>query len=1073
MASMDELFAQSKKRARELDRGEGRIKQSTAVTAVSTQAQAAGTVQQRLARMAQSGQASESYIRQVKPARQKYEGYKRALDAAQRQEEAYTYKPVRGSFTGGGSLGGKRGSRDRATVTAELVEKRGEQQAEAAGLGPITGGWGDPETVKRLQAQSDKAREIKPLFAELVELDKAEEQALIDSGEYRPAGIWDATVGSIKQGYYNSRYGQESWKKARGEENEADKYQELLAGEEFKFIPQGLPAKAVSGAAQLVGQWGRQATDPNAVAMGVSAAGLAAAAGQAGPQVLVPEEIVTVPGAFAAGLATGSAKANMEIEAGLAYNEMLENGISHDTAYKIAQGVGGINGLIEMVQLDELIKGFKVLSKSGATEGLARKLGRVLLDKGIDIAQEVAQETAQESVTIGGVQAANRMEKGEWAYDFDQVWDRLGETAASSALTFGAASIPGTVRNVVHMNDVPGRHVSQAGDIKSLSLEKTTGLTPISPKMRESLSTGKNNIIAQTLGDIVSFANQALEKKGGPERLYMGTIPDATAAMIKSATGVDVTGYNAVLPGDSVQHIFKKHGDSKTETLRGQRAVTANDIALIPQVMAAPDSVALSGETDARGRIVILFSKKIGDTFATAQAVSDGRKTLSTDTLWIKKEGPTDTGYNVDKTVNPVHNAQGVPSSEPSSDIVSQTIDGVKGQEVQQPEGSSGIQEKTSAVGLPAEQKNKLSLAIFTGAGEQQIGAILKGFGPEAVQAVINEGLQHSPDSDSGSRARRLREKLNAGQEPTGAELARLYQANEQAARTAAAQQSTALQSTAVEGGVTASQESVGLTTQQRGTLEKLRQEGRTFKQVGMALQKMGPEATRAVIAEGLRTTPGSDSYNRARTLQRKLSTGESITASELGHLYDALRRDQAQGGSASKQLAESTRKDGTALTEDEKGAILAYKSSESYKINAILRDGDPMDGQTRQFVDSLDSALTKLPIYRGTVYRNISFDDFGGKADMDAFLSQFAIGKPMIMDAYTSTSKSVDGHLVDGEHVVNMETESTMGRELAGFGNNSEKEILLRRGAVLLPIEMTVGEDGRPLIKLIEVEGF
>ena len=53
------------------------------------------------------------------------------------------------------------------------------------------------------------------------------------------------------------------------------------------------------------------------------------------------------------------------------------------------------------------------------------------------------------------------------------------------------------------------------------------------------------------------------------------------------------------------------------------------------------------------------------------------------------------------------------------------------------------------------------------------------------------------------------------------------------------------------------------------------------------------------------------------------------------------------------------------------------------------------------------------------------------------------------------------------------METESTMGRELAGFGNNSEKEILLRRGAVLLPIEMTVGEDGRPLIKLIEVEGF
>ncbi len=196
----------------------------------------------------------------------------------------------------------------------------------------------------------------------------------------------------------------------------------------------------------------------------------------------------------------------------------------------------------------------------------------------------------------------------------------------------------------------------------------------------------------------------------------------------------------------------------------------------------------------------------------------------------------------------------------------------------------------SAPLALTAEQKNKVSLAIFTGASEQQVGSILKSFGPEVVQAVINEGLQHSPNSDSGSRARRLQEKVGTGQEPTGSELARLYDANEQAAKTVPTQpiQNSVLQSTVTEN--TTLGESVGLTTEQRGALEKLYQTGHTIKQLGMALQKMGPEATRAVIAEGLRTTPGSDSYNRARTLQRKLNTGESITASELGHLYQSLR---------------------------------------------------------------------------------------------------------------------------------------------------------------------------------------
>lgn len=81
------------------------------------------------------------------------------------------------------------------------------------------------------------------------------------------------------------------------------------------------------------------------------------------------------------------------------------------------------------------------------------------------------------------------------------------------------------------------------------------GLIPVSETMKESLSTGKNNVIAQTAGDIVAFVKRALGKKGGPERLYMGTMPEATAQFIKNQTGVDVSG--SILLQRQLDHGFE------------------------------------------------------------------------------------------------------------------------------------------------------------------------------------------------------------------------------------------------------------------------------------------------------------------------------------------------------------------------------------------------------------------------------------------------------------------------------------------------------------------------------------
>ncbi len=313
------------------------------------------------------------------------------------------------------------------------------------------------EIGKRAKEQYGKAGEftpqIKALEKELEQSKAAERKRFMEEEGYRDASPLDLTLRSGKQGYFNSIYGQESYKDMMGLESDKQKYEDLLAGEEYKFLPNGAFQEAVSGGAAQVGQWIRQWSDPRSLAYASSAAGMTALAGQAGPQALAPEEVLTVPGAFFTGLSVGSAQTNLEIEAGFAYNEMIGNGISPETARTIAAVVGVGNAALEFVQADELLKSFKVLKKFDATKGLAGQLFNELLDRGLDVGGEAFQELGQEGVTIAGVQIANLLEKGEWAYDAPTVAGRLGDTVRDSTLSFGASNVPSAM---LHTSQIIG-----------------------------------------------------------------------------------------------------------------------------------------------------------------------------------------------------------------------------------------------------------------------------------------------------------------------------------------------------------------------------------------------------------------------------------------------------------------------------------------------------------------------------------------------------------------------------------------------------------------------------------------
>lgn len=156
-------------------------------------------------------------------------------------------------------------------------------------------------------------------------------------------------------------------------------------------------------------------------------------------------------------------------------------------------------------------------------------------------------------------------------------------------------------------------------------------------------------------------------------------------------------------------------------------------------------------------------------------------------------------------------------------------------------------------------------------------------------------------------------------------------------------------------------------------------------------------------------------------------------------------------------------------LTEAERGALLQYKSSESYKLNTALRDGTPLTQEQQRTVDALDRALEKLPTYSGTVYRRLSFD-LEGREALDAFLAEHNAGDDIFYPAFTSASTEADGYPVEGDLTVTLVIRGKSGRDLAGIGNNFEREIVFPRGSVFSIEQVESDNRGKPIIHMREV---
>lgn len=142
-----------------------------------------------------------------------------------------------------------------------------------------------------------------------------------------------------------------------------------------------------------------------------TAAGGALAIGQLGPQVGLPEEVVTVPGAALfggrAGYVANVGRDSYKLMRGMAYKRLIDEGFDEETARAAANDEGFVNALIEsggaVIDVLTLGTGVGTAAKKTLTTALSKSSNKVL--------REVGEKALKESVKTVGEQGLKQVGK--------------------------------------------------------------------------------------------------------------------------------------------------------------------------------------------------------------------------------------------------------------------------------------------------------------------------------------------------------------------------------------------------------------------------------------------------------------------------------------------------------------------------------------------------------------------------------------------------------------------------------------------------------------------------------------
>jgi hypothetical protein len=136
---------------------------------------------------------------------------------------------------------------------------------------------------------------------------------------------------------------------------------------------------------------------------------------------------------------------------------------------------------------------------------------------------------------------------------------------------------------------------------------------------------------------IKEVLNADKDTSKGTSKEILFTVSADIAQEIKNMTEVNVSGYKHTIDVSSINHAIKNHGNEKSETSRGQIAITEQDFEEIPEIITAPDNISYIGN-DAKGNKVIRYAKKrFNAEIYLFEEIRTGRRELAFETMYKRK----------------------------------------------------------------------------------------------------------------------------------------------------------------------------------------------------------------------------------------------------------------------------------------------------------------------------------------------------------------------------------------------------------------------------------------------------
>lgn len=203
---------------------------------------------------------------------------------------------------------------------------------------------------------------------------------------------------------------------------------------------------------------------------------------------------------------------------------------------------------------------------------------------------------------------------------------------------------------------------------------------------------------------------------------------------------------------------------------------------------------------------------------------------------------------------------------------------------------------------------------------------------------------------------------------------------------------------------------------------------------------------------ESKEVTQAKQNYNEedkyTQYLQQRQKQYQRLAVGSL--LPENIIKYQNKANALQNQIKSSK----ISLTDDEQYAINQYISSESYKINELLRNNLKLDDIQENIVKQLDKALDKCRNYNGNIVRVLDITD---KKELEKFIHMNKLNKPIMFNEYLSFSSRNDYN--KNANVI-IYTASNKAKDLRNF-NSNESEILYPRNSKFV-VEKTKKVDGK-----------